>query len=189
MHTDEAANDTTDVVRFPVERRNTVEMLRQLAPDPCAVSLLAETYDLALPLDLEARVDQEAAEFILNQVPATGPERTDMLREMLAGALSTAFAAVRGAERLAQAASAAREQLAAGATMGLGFALQDIERHAAERSLEAAEALVVAHGRALEVFGIARAIELARRGEPWTPRQVNADMEWMVQVEEARRAR
>ena len=185
-----APPDPTNVVRFPAERRVTLEMLRQIAPDARDVSALADTYEIALPVDLEARADQAAAEFILNHVPASGPERANMLREMMAGVLSVAFEAVRAADRLANAAGIARAQLAAAATAaGIEYGLQDFERHAGDLSLEAAEAIVVAHGRALEAYGVARAVDFAHRGEPWTPRQVNADMDWLIEMEDVRRAR
>jgi hypothetical protein len=63
------------------------------------------------------------------------------------------------------------------------------ERHAADLSLAAAEALVVAHGRSLEAFGVGRAVDLALRGEPWTPRSVSAEMDWLIDAEVQRRAR
>ncbi len=190
MQDGEIALDPSNVVRFPIERRATLEILRHIAPDARAVSLLADTYEIVLPIDLEARTDEAAAEFILNQAPASGPEQADMLREMMASVLAVAFEAVRAADLLANTAGIARAQLAAAAAAaGIGYMLQDIERHAADLSLEAAKALVLAHGRALEAYGVARAVDFAHRGEPWTPRQVNADMDWLIEMEDVRRAR
>ena len=184
----EAEVEASNVVRFPVERRMTLDILRQIAPDARQVLLLAGTFEIALPVDPEARADQAAAEFILNQVPSTDPERADRLRGMLADVLSIAFRAVRDAELMANTAGIAREELAATAAVEVGYTLQELERYAADLSLEAAEALVVAHERTLEAFGVARAVDLAFRGEPWTPRQVNAEMDALIKAEAARRA-
>ena len=184
----EAEVEASNVVRFPVERRMTLDILRQIAPDARQVLLLAGTFEIALPVDPEARADQAAAEFILNQVPSSDPERADRLRGMLADVLSIAFRAVRDAELMANTAGIAREELAATAAVEVGYTLQELERHAADLSLEAAEALVVAHERTLEAFGVARAVDLAFRGEPWTPRQVNAEMDALIIAEVARRA-
>ena len=184
----EAEVEASNVVRFPVERRMTLDILRQIAPDARQVLLLAGTFEIALPVDPEARADQAAAEFILNQVPSSDPERADRLRGMLADVLSIAFRAVRDAELMANTAGIAREELAATAAVEVGYTLQELERYAADLSLEAAEALVVAHERTLEAFGVARAVDLAFRGEPWTPRQVNAEMDALIKAEVARRA-
>lgn len=188
LHFKERA-DVGNVVRFPIERRATLELLRHIAPDVREISLLADTYDLAVPADLEARADQAAAEFILNQVPASGPERATMLREMLAEALADAFAAVRVSEHAAYAARDARERHATYKDTEYTYTAADIAHQAAERSLAAAEALITAQGRALEAYGVARVVDLACRGEPWTPRNVHAEMDWLIEAEAARRVR
>ena len=95
---DETLAGSGNVVRFPVERRTTLELLHGIAPDAREVSLLAETYRIAVPHDLQERVDQEAAEYILNQVPADGRERADMLRGMSNHAVGAAVAAVLGSQ-------------------------------------------------------------------------------------------
>ena len=178
---------TTNVVRFPLERRTTLDLLRDIAPDAREVSLLAETYDIALLADLQDRADHAAAEHILNHAAASGRERADMLREMLDHAVGIAVAAVRASQRLAQAAAGARRDLA-DAKAGSGFWMQDLEHDAAELSAAAAEALVAAHGRTLEAFGVARAVDLAVRGEAWAPRDHHAEMDWLLAVEAKRQA-
>lgn len=178
--------ELNNVVRFPIERRASLSLFRQIAPDAREVGLLADTFDIALPLGLEARADQSTAEYIANQIPETDRNRPEMLRTMLAETLATAVRAVRDAERLARDAAMARAELAAGAD--LGYAQQALEHTNAELALNAAEALVVAHGRALGAYGAARAIDLALRGEPWMPRQVNAEMTYLMEAELARRA-
>ncbi len=179
--------DATNVVRFPVERRTTLGLLRAIAPDVREVSLLAETFDIALSSDLQDQTDREAAEYILNQVPLTGPKRDGLLREMLDHAVSTAVAAVRASQSLAQTASQVQQDLAA-AQAGPGYWLQDLEVSACECSFDAADALVAAHGRTLEACGVARAVELAMQGEPWTPRDPHAEMNWLLEAQAKRQA-
>lgn len=157
--------EATNIVRFPIERRSTMDLLRQMAPDVREVSLLAEIYEIVLPRDLEERADRAAAEHILNQVPAAGPERAEALREMLGHAVTSAIAAVRRSGSLAQEAAVARRQYAA-ATSGGGDWMQDLEQWASEL-----------------------AVDLAFRGETWTPRNHHAEMDWLIDVEAKRRAR
>ena len=178
--------ESSNVVRFPGERRATLDVLRGIAPDGREVSLLGETYEIAVPADLQEHADRAAAEYILNQVPTTGRERDDMLREMLNHAVSTAVTAVLVSQRITKAAVLARAE-AAEARAGLGYWLYDLEQRAAELSIGAAEALISAHGRTLEAYGVARAVDLAFRGVEWAPRNHRAEMEWLLSVEAKRR--
>ena len=178
---------TSNVVRFPVERRSTLDLLRNMAPDVREVSLLAETYDIALPADLRERADHAAAEHILNHMPASARERADMLRGMLDHAVTAAVAAVGAAPRQAPAAAAARRHLAE-ADAGAGYWVLNLEHDAADLSFGAAAALVAAHGRVQEAFGVARAVDLAIRGEAWAPRDIGAEMDWLLGVEAKRQA-
>ncbi len=184
---DERVAGSGNVVRFPVERRTTLDLLHGIAPDAREVSLLAETYHIAVPHDLQGQADQEAAEYILNQVPADGRRRADMLRGMLDHAVGAAVAAVLGSRRAAEAAAAARRELA-DAEAGLGYWLHDLQRAASEADLDAAEALVAAHGRTLEAFGVARAVDMAMRGEAWAPRDLHAEADWLLAAEARHRA-
>lgn len=184
---DEKVVDLGNVVRFPVERRTTIELLHGIAPDAREVSLLAETYHVTVPHDLQERADQEAAEYILNQVPDDGRERADMLRGMLDHAVGAAVAAVLGSRRPAEAANAARRELA-DAEAGLGYWLHDLQRTASEAAIDAAEALVAAHSRTLEAFGVARAVGMAMQGEAWAPRDLHAEADWLLAAEARRRA-
>lgn len=183
----DAVPGTGNVVRFPIERRTTLDLLRGMAPDAREVSALADTYEIALPIDLQEQADREAAEYIINQVPASGRERDDMLREMQNRATGSAVAAVLESRRQAQAAASARQDLA-DAQAGPGYWLHDLEQAAGELSLAAAEALVAAHARTLQAFGVARAIDLAVRGEVWTPRDHRAEMDWLLAVHARRQA-
>lgn len=183
--TTETMQSASNVVRFPLERRATLDRLRAIAPDPREIDLLAATYDIAFPVDLEDQTDRETAEYIVNTVPVGGPERSATLREMLDHAVRTAIDAVENAGARANAASAARQDLEA-AGPGAGYRVLDLDSRAAELTVTAAEALVAAHARSLEAFGVARAVELARRGEPWTPRDYEAETDALIAMGQRR---
>ncbi|MEO8715412.1 MAG: hypothetical protein ABI369_10395 [Acetobacteraceae bacterium] len=176
-----------NVARFPVERRATLERLRAVAPDPREVGVLADTYEIAVPIDLEAETDRATAEHIANNVPAAGPERSAMLREMQGHAVRTAIGAIETAHVRANAAATAWQE-AKTAGPGAGYRLLDLEERAGELSAEAADALVAAYARSVEAFGVARAVDLARRGEPWTPRDYEAETDALIAMGQARRA-
>ena len=184
---DERVARSGNVVRFPVERRTTLELLHGIAPDVREVSLLAEKYRIEVPHALQGQADQEAAEYILNQVPADGRERADILRGMSSHAVGAAVAAVLGLRRAAEAATAARRGLAV-AKAGSGYWLHDLQHAASEADIDAAEALMAAHSRTLEAFGVARAVGMAMRGETWAPRDLHAEADWLLAAEARRRA-
>ena len=116
MHT-ELLPGTTNVIRFPVERRAspTLDLLRGIAPDPREMMALAESFGLPQP-DPRARHDEDegTAEFIANHVvPEPGPARRKALDEMLAEALGAAVAACQAAHDAAVVADTARQVRAA----------------------------------------------------------------------------
>jgi hypothetical protein len=45
--------------------------------------------------------------------------------------------------------------------------------------------LLTAHARAEEAEGIVRAIDLARSGQPWTPFDVRAETDWLIEAHAA----
>ncbi len=62
---------TSNVIRFPIERRrrNEAELLYELMPDIRVVSANAEAFGFVLPdADLHDRADRVMAEYILNNV-------------------------------------------------------------------------------------------------------------------------
>ena len=129
--TTETMQSASNVVRFPLERRATLDRLRAIAPDPREIDLLAATYDIAFPVDLEDQTDRETAEYIVNTVPVGGPERSATLREMLDDAVRTAIDAVENAGARANAAAAARQDVEA-AGPGAGYRVLDVDSRAAE---------------------------------------------------------
>ena len=76
----------------------------------------------------------------------------------------------------------------ADAEAGLGYWLHELQQVASEADIDAAEALVAAHSRTLEVFGVARAVGMAMRGEAWAPRDLHAEADWLLAAEARRRA-
>ncbi|MGH2871399.1 MAG: hypothetical protein ACRDL5_02945, partial [Solirubrobacteraceae bacterium] len=88
---------TANVVRFPVERRAkaTMELLWEIQPDLDVVHLNADAFGLEVPemTELEEQTDLATAEWIANQLPPRGPERTVMLRELDQVALEEAVKA------------------------------------------------------------------------------------------------
>jgi hypothetical protein len=163
---------TTNVLRFPTEERArpTLDLLREIAPDPQEVSLIAEGYGLDMPShDFRHRIDAEAAEHILNNVEREpGEAGAEALRQLLAPLVEGAVQACREARRAAGVAAEARDRLGAASAAG-GYWLEPLEARAAALSRQAAELMVVAHMRSEEAEGVARAVSLARSGQPWTP--------------------
>ena len=179
------AMDVTNVVRFPIERRETLNLLYTVIPDPREVIALAETYDLAIPLDLQDRADLDAAEHIAKQALPDSPARWELLRSMVNQAVSIAIASSLRARRTAGTATTARFELRR--IEGLGAVDFDGDEDLRQLSFEAAEATAKAYGHALAAFGVARAVDLATRGVTWTPRLVENDVNWLIDAEISRR--
>jgi len=173
-----------NVLRFPVERRArpTLMLLRDLAPDAREVLAIAEAFDLDLPVqDLRDRVDAATASHIAGQVPLADPERTVMLADMLNAVVVAAVMTCREAHDAAIEAAEARQRLQRADTGGQVW-LEPPRARAEALSLRAAELMVAAHARAEEAEGVARAVGIARRGEGWSPRNAEADMEMLLAV-------
>ena len=179
----------TNVFRFPVELRApaTLDLLRDLAPDVRHVLNVAESYDLSVPgIELRDMVDAETAEHIVNHlVLEHGARRRLALDELQAPLVQRAVDACRQAyDRYDQAVEAqARVQQAAGRNDWT----RTLEEKANDLMHQAAEALVAAHVAVEQAEGAARAIDMARRGECWVPRNAGADMMWLCDVQVAQR--
>lgn len=159
----------TNVVRFPLELRTrpTLEHMRDIAPDIREVLNLAEQFGMEPPLpDLREQTDRTTAEYIALQLPADGPERAAMLRDLEKPVVRRAIEACRTA-RDASVASAA-----------------------AEAAWERAVVLMLeAHARVEEAEGVARAVAFARRGETWLPRDHAAATDALIALGAAFRRR
>ena len=177
----------TNVLRFPVglRARPTQELLWEIAPDVRQVLALAEAFDLQMPVhDLRDLVDAGTAGHIVNQIPALDAGRRRMLDDLLQPTLAAAVAACRRAHGAAVEAAEAQQVLAQAMANGRIW-LDPLEERADALALRMAEATVAAHARAEEASGVARAVGLARRGEPWTPRDPHADTEALLAVHRA----
>ena len=165
----------TNVVRFPVERRArpTLELLRAVTPDVREVLNVAEAFGMAMPVpDLRERVDAATAEHIANQIPAGGAAREAMLCELF----EWGDASCREAHDAWAGAAGAEETLRRARRAGY-FRIESLQERAAALTWRAAELMMIAHMRAEEAEGVARAVGLARSGEAWRPRDVRGEAE------------
>lgn len=169
----------TNVIRFPVERRArpTLDLLREIAPDPREVGNVAEAFGLDCPdAGLRDAADAGTAEYILANVPSEpGEARQAALRAVLKPLLTQAVTVCREAHDAAVAAGEAHQALARAQTEG-GFWIEPLEQQAEELSARAAELLVQAHLCSEEAEGAARAVRITERGETWAP--ANHDVEF-----------
>ena len=175
-----------NVIRFPVERRvpASLELLREIAPDVREVLNVAEAFGLEAPdHDLYQQADQTTAERIHDQVPPEpSSQRRRMLAEMRQDVITEAVAACRTAQNASMAANEAHQRLLAAQTArGWRGELDHLGKRADRVTEEAAERLVLAHVRVQQALGAVRAIDLARRGETWTPRSAEADTLWLLE--------
>lgn len=164
---------TTNVVRFPVERRArpTLGLLREIAPDLREVLSIAEAFGLETPApDLRDQVDAATAEYILNQFGGVGRfggvggPPAGALAALLDPVVARAITLCRAAhDAAAEAQQAPRNARPAGQERAEALTLRMVSLFI--------EALVAAE----EAEGVARAVGLARWGEPWTPRDLRAD--------------
>ena len=164
--------ELANVIRFPVERRArpTLPLLRDIAPDPREVGAAIEAFGLDDPtVGLREAVDASTAEHIANNVlEEPGQRRHAMLKALLDPALERAIIACRDAHDAGVAAAEAQQTLVHAQTKG-GYWLDPLEAKAEALTLRAVELLVDAHRHSEEAEGIARAVGIALRGEPWAP--------------------
>lgn len=162
----------TNVVRFPVERRArpTLDLLREIAPDPREVGSAIEAFGLDdHTVGLRDAVDASTADHIVNHMQdEPGERRQAALAELLSPVLQRAVAACRNAHDAAVAAGEAQEELIQAQTEG-GFWLEPIATRAEALTQRAVEFLAEAHRSSEEAEGVARAVGIAQRGEHWAP--------------------
>lgn len=180
---------TTNVVRFPVERRAhpTMEVLHQVLPDIRVILALADSYQMDRPIsDLDDQVDAATAEYIANQVPKAGPERAAMLTRLLDPVVARAVAACHVANDAWAEGGIAVAALRRAQSAG-HYDIQSLEARADALTEQAARLLLAAYGHYQEACGVSRAVDLARRGAVWTPRGAHEDVEWLLRFETSRR--
>jgi len=139
--------------------------------------MFAEAFGMAMPVpDLRERVDAATAEHIANQIPAGGVAREAMLCELLEPVVAGAIASCREAHDAWAGAAAAEETQRRTQRAGY-FRIESLQERAAALTWRAADLMMIAHMRAEEAEGVARAVGLARSGESWRPRDVRREAE------------
>lgn len=163
---------STNVVRFPVERRlsPSMELIHDIEPDMREVSLVGESFFLELPEpDLRQQVDAETAIYITDHIlPLTHDEQQVALEELLHPVLVRAVEACRHSSQVSRRSIQAQQRLLNAEVEG-GPWLEPLQQAANTLINEAAKLLVLAHRRYQEAHGAYRAISMARHGETWTP--------------------
>jgi hypothetical protein len=180
----------TNVIRFPVEQRArpSYALLTEIEPDIREVMNVAEAYGLeGVDPSLKDATDQETARYLADQVlPIAGPGLNTVLDRMLAPAVERAIEACRATHASSVRTVVAQQKLH-GAKLGGSSWLEPLEERADTSTRETAELLVAASARCQEVRGMKRAIDLARKGEPWTPYDPQADAQnWLDEVARTR---
>ncbi len=174
----EMTRGVSNVVRFPVERRAapTLELLRDLAPDPREIQQVIEAFDLDCPMDeLRAAADRAMAEQIARDAPAElGTGRRAALAALLHPFLRRAFAVCRQAHDAVEEAATAQERLVMAQAEG-GYWMAPLEDRATASTETAARLLVDAYAASEEAEGAARAVAFALRSEAWRPSDLRAD--------------
>lgn len=178
----------SNVIRFPVELRAkpSIDLLLDIAPDSREVELIAEAFGFEAPdPDARSEADHAMAETIAKMdLPADPKARRDALNGVLKPIVEGAVAACAEARQAALRSDEAGEKLAR-AQMEGGYWLAPLERAADHWSVESARLQLVAHASAQAAHGAGRAIEMAKRGEPWRPSNVEEDVSAIIAAHRA----
>ena len=145
----------------------------------CAGSALGR----GVPLDWKAR-GSICGRRSMRQRPSISRTTSPVPARRLPGALDAlldpvvarAVDACRAAHDMALDAAEAQQMLHQAQTSGHCWA-EPLQQRAEALTLKAATLLIEAHARVEEAEGVARAVGLARRGETWTPRDLQAEAE------------
>jgi hypothetical protein len=178
----------SNVIRFPVELRAkpSIGLLIDVAPDSREAELIAEAFGFDAP-DPQARyeADHAMAETIAKtDLPADPKARRAVLNAMLRPIVERAVAACGEARQAALRSDEASEKLAC-AQMEGGYWLAPLETAANHWAFESARLQLVAHAAAQAAHGAGRAIEFAKRGEPWRPSNVEEDVAAIIAAQRA----
>ena len=178
----------TNVVRFPVELRRAPSMalIYGIEPDVREVLSVGEAFFLVLPdPDLRDQVDAHTAAYIAEHIlPLAPAERRPALKEMLRPIMARAVDACRKADQVGKRSVEAQHRLHQAQLAGSRW-LEPLEQAADALLQEAAELLILAHQRCQEAHGVHRAVNLARRGESWTPDSPEDVTNWLIATGEA----
>jgi len=179
-----------NVIRFPIELRAkpSIDLLIDVAPDSREVELIAEAFGFDAP-DPEgrAKADRKMAEQIAEMamdLPVDRKERLAALNALLKPFVDRAVAACAEARQAALRSDADNEKFAK-AQMEGGYWLAPLKEAADYWAVEAARLKIAAHEAAQTAHGVGRAIELAKRGEPWRPSNAEDDMNALIAAQKA----
>lgn len=182
----------SNVIRFPIEQRArpSYALLVEIEPDIREVMNVADAFGLeGVDPTLKDATDQETARYLAEQVlPVAHADLNVVLDGMLAPAVERAIEACRAAHASSVRTVTAQQQLHGAKLAGSSW-LEPLEERADTSTYQTAELLVVASARCQEVRGMKRAIDLARKGEAWTPYNPHADaLDWLDEVAATRLA-
>jgi hypothetical protein len=170
----------SNVIRFPIERRAvpTLELLRQIAPDPREVLQIMEAFGLDRAIhELRGVADRRmAAQIREGALPEFDGDRRTVLAGMLAPFVQGAVDLCRQADAAMASAATAQERLLFAQTEG-GYWLPPLAALADGLTDAAARLMVEAYVACEEAEGAARAIDLALQGKAWQPPNLTADAE------------
>lgn len=172
----------SNVVRFPIERRvaASVELLFDIAPDVREVLNVAEAFGFAQP-DPQTydRADRAMAETLQSfDLPGTAVARRRIIDDIFRPLLDEAMQAIDAAGAAGRASEQAQQHLYKTVT-ACGLQNRTLEEQTDQMSVQAAEALLVAHERVQWALGSWRAAGLAHQGIGWTPRDRSAEHDWL----------
>src|SRR5271163_4221762 len=177
-----------NVIRFPVELRAkpSIDLLIEVAPDSREVELIAEAFGFEAPdPDGRSKADRAMAETIANtDLPADPKERRTALNAMLKPLVDRAVAACGEARQAALRSDEAGAKLANAQIEG-GYWLAPLEDAANHWAVESARLQLTAYEAAQAAHGAGRAIEFAKRGEPWRPSNVEEDVDALIAAQRA----
>jgi hypothetical protein len=117
-------------------------------------------------------------------LPANPKERRAALNAMLKPIVDRAVAACAAARQAALRSDGAGAKLASAQIEG-GYWLAPLENAADHWAVESARLQIVAHAAAQAAHGAGRAIECAKRAEPWRPSNVEEDVDALVDAQRA----
>ena len=183
----------TNVVRFPLEERArpSYEVMTEIAPDIREVAYVAESFGLdGDDIGLKDATDWETAVYIADHItPIAGTRLNELLDELMKPALERAVLACHLAHRSSVKSAEAHHKLNRAQVNG-GYWTEAMEEKVTELTTETARLLIQASARCEEVRGMRRAVEFARKGEPWVAYDPQVDQaEWVKELDEIERRR
>ncbi len=178
----ELVPSTSNVVRFPIERRvaASVELLSDTAPDAREVSNVAEAFGFEQPdPQLYDRADRAMAETLQSfDLPRTAVARHRIVDDLYQPLMDEAIQAIEAASAAGRLSEQAQQHLYQTATVH-GLEDRSLGDQADRLAFQAARALLNAHERVQWALGSWRAADVARRGVLWVPRDRSMEHDWL----------